>query len=396
MEPQPTMTRAQTAQEMEFERQWFGQQAEHKDLRSYATSPPCRGMSNPPQSPKVRQDLLQHLNQVGVRHSSARPKWRMEGSVVASPRKVPYEFGSSASPVAEVRKRFTGQGQNCRPITKCGATQVPGAFWRAGAIKDLGRPLISREDADDSEAWFQQKLHYDLQLKSRNAVTPPAWSSSTALDVAGEPISPGSRGSPGASPGRKGPRSGQRDSSVQAMRQQMMITSMSDPEFWRYVHASKEGLLGQGRLHRAAVSDRFRFSADDIAGGGLVISGAGMAAQPPPGVWASDAAHLHRFHNSAMRIVAPSGLEPLSADDAKRRKKRGDDDDLQMSNSGLFKALYPVDGGLKAVRKLRKRYFPDADGHAKLATDSMGPAVTEEMWQFGRTFRSRSISGRYT
>mmetsp|Transcript_45625 Transcript_45625/g.105911 ORF Transcript_45625/g.105911 Transcript_45625/m.105911 type:complete len:406 (+) Transcript_45625:47-1264(+) len=396
--------RQPTAQELHDQDQWFGGgDAVHKDVRSYATSPARGGMTNPPRSPKVRQELLEHLTEVGIRHElGTRPNWSSAISTAASPRKVPYDFASTSSPVGEVRKRFTGQKGSPRPIIKCGATQVPGAFWRAGAVQDLGRPLLSKSDADESEAWFQQKLHYDLQLKFRNAVTPPAW---TINEASLEPTSPttvvtkkGHRGQAGRDTGSGTVRhsSDSPNSAAKAAKQQMMVTSMSDPEFWRYVHASKEGLLGQNRLHRAAVSDRFRFCADDISHGGLVISGAGMAVQPPPGVWASDAAHLNRFHNSAIRIVAPSGLEPLSAN-ARRRKKRGDDDHLQMSNSGLFKALYPVDNGLKAVRRLRRRLFPDSEGRedTNRAENALSGKVTDEARQFGRQFRSRSISGRY-
>lgn len=120
------------------------------------------------------------------------------------------------------------------------------------------------------------------------------------------------------------------------------------------------GLRGMSQLHRAGVRDRFRFGASASAGDPLVLNASSLN-QANPGNWASDAAFLTKFHNSAIRIVDPSGLEVLKEPTKKKKKKKKQDDDeeLKMSDSGLFVARYPIDGALVHLRRLRKKAFPN-------------------------------------
>lgn len=120
-------------------------------------------------------------------------------------------------------------------------------------------------------------------------------------------------------------------------------------------------LRTQGRLHRAAVSDQYRFGADLSVGGSMVLSGAG-ASPTPPGVWASYASHLNIFHNKAMRTVNPSQLELLPEVKKKPRKKKADDeDDLQLSKSGLFFSRYKPDAAYRTIRRIRRDTFPESE-----------------------------------
>jgi hypothetical protein len=123
-------------------------------------------------------------------------------------------------------------------------------------------------------------------------------------------------------------------------------------------------LKGMSQLHRAAVADRFRFCASASSGEPMVLKASSLN-QANPGKWASDSAFLNKFHNSAIRIVAPSGLEVLKETDCKKKKKKKKDSDgeLQMSDSGLFVARYPIDENLVKIRKIRKKAFPDEDPH---------------------------------
>jgi len=80
-----------------------------------------------------------------------------------------------------------------------------------------------------------------------------------------------------------------------------------------------------------------------------------------PGSWMSDAAYLQKFHNSAIRVVDPSGLQKIKEEPKKKKKKKGaqdDIDELKMSDSGLFVPKYPIDDSLKTLRRLRRKWFP--------------------------------------
>lgn len=123
------------------------------------------------------------------------------------------------------------------------------------------------------------------------------------------------------------------------------------------------GMRGMSQLHRAAVADRFRFGANASAGHPMVLGAANLS-NANPGNWASDAAALTKFHNAAIRIVNPSGLEVLKEPASKRKKKKkkqDDEEDLKMSDSGLFVARYPIDEALVKLRRLKKKTFPEEE-----------------------------------
>lgn len=123
-------------------------------------------------------------------------------------------------------------------------------------------------------------------------------------------------------------------------------------------------LRGMSNLHRAAVKDRFVFGASSAAGDPMVL-GASPLSQANPGSWSSDAAFLTKFHNSAIRIVNPSGLEVLKEPTSKRKKKKkknvDDEEELKMSDSGLFVARYPIDESLLQMKRLKKKAFPEEE-----------------------------------
>lgn len=109
-----------------------------------------------------------------------------------------------------------------------------------------------------------------------------------------------------------------------------------------------EVLRSACRIHRAGVADVCRYGADVTAPGSMVLG-----LPDSVGVWGSDASELTREHNGAMRMAAPSKLELLPVQQ-KRRKKKGDED-LQISQSGLFQARYPGDPSLRGIKALTKQ-----------------------------------------
>jgi hypothetical protein len=124
-------------------------------------------------------------------------------------------------------------------------------------------------------------------------------------------------------------------------------------------------LRGMSQLHRAAVADRFKFCADASVGQPLVL-GNSTSVHANIGKWYSDVSYLQKFHNSAIRVAAPSGLsavqeQKLSKTKKKKQHSKKDDvDDLTMSDSGLFAPMYPIDESLKCLRRIRKKAFPEA------------------------------------
>ncbi|CAK8990360.1 unnamed protein product [Durusdinium trenchii] len=113
-------------------------------------------------------------------------------------------------------------------------------------------------------------------------------------------------------------------------------------------------LKTQGRLHRAAVHDKFCYGAD--ATGGEVIKGAG-AVPTCSGVWTSDMSELVKFHNRSVRHIKPSKLALIPVEDKKKKKKKKvDEDELCMSE----RELYEADQSYRNIRKLRRAFYPDS------------------------------------
>jgi len=151
---------------------------------------------------------------------------------------------------------------------------------------------------------------------------------------------------------------------------------------------SMRSLRGMSQLHRAAVTDRFRFGASPAAGEPMVL-GATPLSQANPGNWSSDAAFLTKFHNSAIRIVNPSGLQVLKEPTSKRKKKKKDQDneeELKMSDpNSVFVARYPIDDALVKIRKCRKQAFPEEERFVapdpKIAHQEKRVAAAEDLKQ---------------
>lgn len=111
---------------------------------------------------------------------------------------------------------------------------------------------------------------------------------------------------------------------------------------------ARDVLKGQQSLHIATVQERFKFTADTSPG-------------VPAHAWDSEASFLLNFHSGAIRKVAPSGLEPVKESPKTKRKKKKKDDieDLQLSESGIFEQKYPIDESLKSLRRLKKNMYPE-------------------------------------
>jgi hypothetical protein len=128
---------------------------------------------------------------------------------------------------------------------------------------------------------------------------------------------------------------------------------LTDYEF----RTAVEVLRARSGQHTAAVSDRFRIAADTSPDAPLVIKGAGTASGKNHCAWASDGADLFSYHSSATRALVPSSLQPIKDDEAQAAKKTRRKDDinyLQMSDTGIFRPLYPIDSSLKTMRRLKK------------------------------------------
>jgi len=123
-------------------------------------------------------------------------------------------------------------------------------------------------------------------------------------------------------------------------------------------------LRSMGRLHGAGVKDRFRFGAGtQTIAGAMVLSGPGSV-PTCPGKWVSDMSELTKNHNGAMRVVNPSGLDELKADPRKRRKKKDEEDEMRLGDSGLF-CRYPPNEPLKVLKALRRQHFPVKEEKSK-------------------------------
>lgn len=141
------------------------------------------------------------------------------------------------------------------------------------------------------------------------------------------------------------------------------VVTVNDHELAQGIDVLKSNV----RLHRAAMGDRYRFSADSGRCVGMSISGAAAAEQVND--WVSDASQLNTFHNIAMRMTNRSDLKPLPKVEGSRGKKAKakkpkpvDPLDLvQLDDRGLFAARYPTDSSLKTLRRLRRDLFPEVE-----------------------------------
>lgn len=403
-------------------------------LGIYAAEPP-RGMSNPPMSAKVRRELLQDIldNGTEVTVPDWPPPLRREfisGSQPATPSQSMTNFHSSAS--SSMSSSMTTLHTTGRSaLSRVAMSQSYVANVRRGLIRNASAPAGSSSSQSPkglnapmwhTYAFSMQKLQPINRQKGFRAGTERSVhfteGGDSSGDAGGELQLP-SRGTNGAAEYIKTPSNA--TALAQARRQSLenpsgkrlavdapgvtkrskdakadKATEVSQDDAKKTAHVPEEreleehlrGLRGRSQLHRAAVADRYRFGADASAGAPMVLKNT-TAVNANPGVWASDAAFLNKFHNSAIRIVVPSGLKEIKQP-KKRKKKKGDDvDDLKMSDSGLFVARYPIDESLKTLRRLRKKAFPEIVEEKPKLPDQMEQAAAKLKQEFGGLMLTR-------
>lgn len=367
-------------------------------LADYANDPP-RGMNNPPMNLALREILCKDLVEYGLELQV--PEWG--GG---------FQRTSSSAPTSPAHSRLARAATSRTMLMRSYTEKLrTGQTLKAGSIFSRSAPAIIASSQEEESApahpdWHQyHPLPHTLRpIDARGPVcfirTTPSASSTTEkekrsvhfaedaqktliehLEYKGSPINAGFIKTPShekaLTMGKKMTldSSGKRSSADAPGKAKKSKDSSKDgakDEDAKNLHNNGEkidnkdldnrmrGLRGMSQLHRAAVADRFRFGASSSAGDPMVL-GTSTLNQANPGNWASDAAFLNKFHNSAIRIVHPSGLEMLKEPTSKRKKKKKKDDeeDLKLSDSGLFVARYPIDEGLKALRRIRKRAFPE-------------------------------------
>uniref|UniRef100_A0A7S1RJ55 Uncharacterized protein n=1 Tax=Alexandrium catenella TaxID=2925 RepID=A0A7S1RJ55_ALECA len=282
-------------------------------------------MSCPPQSKMVRKELLKDLREYGVQLERSYPSWPP-----------PYpDFGemTDISPARGPHVQFVRRSVFGDEIEED----------RGSPKRDSADP-----DADPKRLWYHVKRRKEYSrrhdTKAQSAGFPTAFWRPTRISV--EDASLAGRRAAKTQPAVKSVGPGK------SMPQRVL----SEPE----LRNAREGLKGQASLHTAAVSDRFRFTADMSAGAPVCIRGAGVGSGESSSSWASDASALINFHHGHIRVIAKSGIEPLKEPPKKKKKKKSDDiDHLQLSESGLFQPKYPIDSSLMSLRRLKKNMFPE-------------------------------------
>jgi len=268
----------------------------HGDMNTYCKAPPM-GMTSPPQNAEVRQRLLADLEAYGIRPTPSRP-WP------------PPKPGNSGSMRPKGLARTLGMTRTASSpaatFQSDGATGVGGSLSSTTSAWKLTRPATSPKriwEPPDDEV-------------PRRASDNDRWQST---------------GMPTAlwRPPRKLP--------SQVTLEHRRLEDVND---WRMRNA-KEALRAQAALHIASMSDKHRFAS-------------GQSQAPAPAAWLTDAADLTNFHHRHLRKVAKSGLEAIKEPDVPKKKKKDEIEDLELSDSGLFKPKYPVDGSLKSLRRLTR------------------------------------------
>lgn len=356
---------------------WFEHAVTPKVIASYKAAPP-RGMSNPPQNPKVRRALLQDLMEIGntVEVSDWPPQPRPMAQTAPSNWPTGPTAAAAAAPAASPSRTAAvraallarwpqpassssggGNDHKARSMTPLGVSSSAPAFrgrqmyhpvWHSCT---LAPPKSQRQARRPRASWRQGMDPGSLEPRSGSGGSDRRHSSARrmsesrwSLDGPDAPGEAGQEPSGSAKGRRRGVRSAVDDTSLDNAR---------------------HTLKGQSQLHRAALADRFRFGAENCLPGTPIILGLSTANATKPAAWATDASYLNNFHHAAIRVVDPSGLQALDEAAWQKKKKKGkvpaerdDVDDLKMSDSGLFVARYPIDESLKSLRRLRRNLFP--------------------------------------
>lgn len=391
---------------------WFKHEfTPYSSVSDYANSPP-RGMTNAPMNLALREVLCKDFVEFGTVLGIPKAEWG--SSFAEAPRKSSSE-PSSPSQLVESRQRRMAHCrgarsqmmQGYREHVRSGQTLRKGTIFSRSApaiitgveespephpdwhqyhpypqtlrpIDRRGPPSFTRSTSSASVDKSQRTVHFaDKQDRTLSqhlsaGATPQASefmktpSHTKALNM-GKSMSlhePGGKRPSAEAPGvaRKG-----KDSVKECVKEEDAKNKQHN-DGAKIDNAELDNRLreirGNARLHRAAVSDKFSFGANASKGEPMVL-GASTLHQANPGSWASDAAFLNKFHNSAIRIVNPSGLQVNKEPVKKRKKKKKteqeqeDEDLLKMDGSSVFVARYPLDDALKALKKLRKKTFPN-------------------------------------
>lgn len=356
-------------------------------VSTYAGAWP-KGMTNPPQNPKVRKMLLEDLTHYGVQLSppiwppQQRPRQEEKRRVPELSRSMGDLMQSYSSLISDgtyrLRRPWNQKGGRASSNSK--STMRPTKrIYSGGYDEDLSQSSISRS-LDTS----RMSVGYTTGMWRHK--DPGAGDSAGSASGAGASASPASSKKGAAGDGGKKKEKGK--AMMVAPGKEKPDRIMSDIE----LRNAREGLRAQSSLHNSSVQDRYRFASDTSPGANLVIAGAGTGwgnAAPP---WASDASYLNQFHHSAIRIVNPSGLELLPEEPKSRRKKKKDDDELQLSESGLFQPRYPLDTSLRSLKTLKKKTYPEAcRTEEEVAALAAAQSASDQASAFAASFNLKGL-----
>lgn len=393
---------------------WFKHEfTPYSSVSDYANSPP-RGMTNAPMNLKLRDVLCKDFVEFGTALGIPKAEWGASFAEIVNPRKSSSE-PTSPTQAAERRQRRMAHCKGARSQMMQGYREHvrTGQTLKSGSIFSRSAPAIVTgvEDAPEPHPDWHQYHPFPQTLRPIDRRGPASLTKSTSSVSAdksqrtvhfadakerslSQHLSAGA--TPQASefmktpshtkaiqlgksmslhePGGKRPSAEAPGMAIKGKDSVKDCVKEEDAKKKQNNDGDKidtaeldnrlREIRGNSRLHRAAVADRFIFGASASKGEPMVL-GASTLNQANPGSWASDASFLNKFHNSSIRIVDPSGLQVLKEPAKKRKKKKKTDQEqeeedlLKMGSSSVFVARYPLDDALKAIKKLRRKAFPD-------------------------------------
>lgn len=222
-------------------------------VATYRSAPP-RGMTNPPQNPKVRDQLIQELEEYGVALEveswPPRAPDLQASFVFGRPSEPPNCRNPAAKLAQDLARKHMGwlrDGDTRLLANRCRPPEAPRPRSTGSLSASAGRgntPSAPAPQPPKREPSPNKKLlaapSAPEQSKSRGAskMRPSSRSAShrRRSNVTKEP-------------------SGQKDGELPKVKAKKVPRSVSDSD----LHNEMRALRSQGRLHRAAVSDRLRF-----------------------------------------------------------------------------------------------------------------------------------------